>query len=267
MRMAKGLIAIDLDGTALDARQKIPPRTKRALKQARAQGYEIVIATGRPPRASIVYHQELGLESPFITFNGLFVHAFGRPDWQDHSPLDRTRVLALLEACHRFQIHNIMMEIKDEFYVWKKDEVVDFLSYGFRPSGMGPVEQYLREDPTVLMVRVAREQAPHFMRWAARQFRGEVEMRYWDGYFQLVEIRRADISKATALAAIARRMGVARERVIAFGDSDNDREMLEWAGLGVAMGNAPEELKRRADDVTETNEKEGIAVYLEKVIL
>jgi 5-amino-6-(5-phospho-D-ribitylamino)uracil phosphatase len=265
--MAKGLIAIDLDGTALDSQQKISDRTKRALREARASGYEVVIATGRPPRSSITYHRELGLLGPIVTFNGAFVHHEDNPDFHFHVPLDRLKTLELLEECRRFKAHNIMMEIKDKFYVWKRDEITDFLSYGGTPAAIGSIEQQLSDHPTVLLVRTPLENVQPFMQEVGQRFGKEVELRYWGDYFQVIEIKRSGISKVTGLSYIARIMGIARERVIAFGDSANDLEMIEWAGLGVAMGNAPDELKKRADDVTESNEQDGIAVFLEKLNL
>jgi hydroxymethylpyrimidine pyrophosphatase-like HAD family hydrolase len=90
--------------------------------------------------------------------------------------------------------------------------------------------------------------------------------RRWNEPWHIIEIVRNGVHKAFGLKQIADYFQIPQERVIAFGDEDNDLEMIEWAGHGIAMGNAIEPLKQIANDVTATNEEDGIGVYLKSML-
>ncbi len=90
--------------------------------------------------------------------------------------------------------------------------------------------------------------------------------RWWKGETSVLEIAPNHVTKATALEAVATHYQVAREHIIAFGDEENDLEMISFAGQGVAMDNAITELKEVATHITASNEKDGIAIYLEKAL-
>lgn len=264
--MKQGLIVIDLDGTALNEWGQLTDRTKRALARARQAGYEVLIATGRPPRSSLPYQRELALQGPLITFNGAWVQ-HEDPLYHCHFPLKLELVWPILQECRRFAVENIMTEIGDRFYVWRRDEVSDFLAGGESPAAVGLPERLLSHDPTEVLVRTREEEAPEMMQALLQRFGGEVDVRYWGGFFQVLEIRRAGITKVSALNRIVAQMGLSREQVIAFGDGHNDVAMLEWAGCGVAMGNAAEEVRRKADRVAGANGQDGVAAFLEKELL
>lgn len=83
---------------------------------------------------------------------------------------------------------------------------------------------------------------------------------------EFLEFVHADTSKAAALQRIGEMFGIQREEMIAFGDGMNDLSMLQYAGLGIAMENAPEELKEHADLVTKTNEEDGVAWAIQKIM-
>jgi len=83
----------------------------------------------------------------------------------------------------------------------------------------------------------------------------------------MIEFMNKNCNKATGLEKLAQRLGISREEIMAIGDADNDKEMLEYAGLGVAMGNAKDEIKQLADYVTKSNEDDGVAYVIDKFIL
>lgn len=265
--MRRRLIAIDLDGTTLTNNKTILSRTKKTLFKVRELGHEVLIATGRPPRSSLNYHQELALTTPLINFNGALIHDPAIPERDIHFPMDRQVALSILEECKRHNVENVMVEIKDRYYVQRVDELIHFLGDGTLPAGVGSVEKYLLEHPTSILIRTAKEHIQPLRDALNRNYHGLVVHRYWSAPYHVLEVVKAGISKATGLRIMSEQLGFQAEDVIAFGDEENDMEMIQWAGLGVAMGNANSMLKQAADQITDTNENNGIALLLEKLLL
>lgn len=265
--MKRRLIAIDLDGTALTNNKTILAGTKQTLKRVRERGHVVVIATGRPPRSSVGYHRELGLTTPMINFNGALIHNPAAPERDAHFPLNREVAMEIVEESKRFGVGNVMVEIKDKFYAQRIDELIHLLGDGSPPAGVGPIEKYLREPPTSIMIRADKENIHPLRESLNRRYQGVVAHRYWSAPYPVVEVVKADVSKATGLMILGKALGFRREDIIAFGDEENDLEMIEWAGFGVAMGNANPILKKVADHVTDTNEHNGISLVLEQLLL
>src|SRR5699024_6513950 len=121
----KHLIAIDLDGTLLNDDHQISKENKRAIQQAIADGHIVVIATGRPSRASIQYYRELQLQTPMVNFNGALVHHPTNKSWQaTHEPMLKTTALNIVEACYELEVPNIMAEVQDKVFLDKYDEKI-----------------------------------------------------------------------------------------------------------------------------------------------
>lgn len=265
--MDRRLIAIDLDGTTLTNNKTILGRTKRVIERVRELGHEVVIATGRPPRSSVNYHRELGLTTPLVNFNGALIHDPFNPQDDIHFPMDREVALDIVEVCRRFDVDNVMVEIKDSYYTQQVDELINFLGDGSPPTGVGPIESYLLEHPTSILIRTSKEKIQPLREELNRGYKGLVAHRYWSAPYHVIEVVKAVVSKATGLEIVCNLLDIPRENVIAFGDEDNDMEMIQWAGLGVAMGNANPLLKNVANRVTDTNENHGISIVLEELLL
>lgn len=262
------LIAVDLDGTLLNDEKKIQEKTKQALKAARQQGHKVVISTGRPYRSSVSYYRELGLDTPIVNFNGAFVHHPLDPSWGIyHTPLELKTAKTVFEACEAFAIKNMMAEVLDDVYLQQHDDTI-ISALTIEPTALktGRLGDILTDHPTSILVHPEAEHVAA-LREALQQTHAEViDQRTWGAPWHVIEIVKAGMNKAVGLKKVAAYFNIPRERVIAFGDEDNDLEMIEYAGHGIAMGNAIETLKSIADDVTETNEDDGIAHYLRQVI-
>ncbi|AOM83397.1 Cof-type HAD-IIB family hydrolase [Salisediminibacterium beveridgei] len=265
--MKKHLIALDLDGTLLKDDKTISSRTKNTLEHLISDGHKVVIATGRPHRASKVFYNELRLNTPMVNFNGALIHHPGKSESfrSLHSPLPRKVAKEILYACEEIGVINTMFEVKDQFYLRYADRgFADAFTMNQKPMGTGPLHDFLREDPTSILIHPATEH----LAMTRSQFKDligdEVNQRSWGAPWHVLEMVRSDVHKAFGLKKIANYFAIDQEQVIAFGDEDNDLEMIEYAGTGVAMGNGIDELKSIAKDMTLTNEEDGISVYLEK---
>jgi 5-amino-6-(5-phospho-D-ribitylamino)uracil phosphatase len=262
------LIALDLDGTLLTDDKKISRKTKEALFSLMEKGHHVCISTGRPYRSSNMYYEELGLKSPIVNFNGAFVHhphdaSFGI----HHSPLELDVAKRIIRACESFQVKNIMVEILDDVYLKKHDEViVDTFLMNESPLHVGDLHRSLQNNPTAILVHPEDHHIEELRSMLVKEHAEVVDQRVWAAPWNIIEVIRSGISKATGLEKIADYYDIPRERVIAFGDEDNDFEMIEYAGHGVAMGNGIRDLKARADHVTLSNEEDGIAHFLKNTL-
>ncbi|WP_026693249.1 Cof-type HAD-IIB family hydrolase [Peribacillus kribbensis] len=260
------LIALDLDGTLLRNNKTISERTKSVLASLMNLGHKIMISTGRPYRSSEQYYRELGLNTPIVNFNGAFVHHPLDSKWGAyHSPMDIKIAKDIVEALHAFNFHNVIAEVRDDVYFHYHDEkLLDIFNLGKPQVTTGDIRNFLKEDPTSLLIHTDEAHVP-LIRGHLEEVHAEViEHRRWADPFHIIEIVKKGMNKAVGIKRVADYFQIPKERIIAFGDEDNDLEMLEYAGCGVAMGNGIELVKNIANEVTLTNEEDGIALFLEE---
>ncbi|WP_096190699.1 Cof-type HAD-IIB family hydrolase [Evansella halocellulosilytica] len=259
------IIAVDLDGTLLTDDKNISLKNRTALAKVRELGHKVVIATGRPYRASKAYYEELFLDTPMVNFNGAFIHhPKNEKDFQPiHTPLNKNLAKTIIETCESFQVQNIMVEIMDEYYLrYLNKGFADAFTLGQSPVDYGNLHQLLNDDPTSILIH-PEENNEQQLRALLKEAHAEViDQRSWGAPWHVIEIVKAGLNKAVGLKEISQYFQIPKERIIAFGDEDNDLEMIEYAGCGVAMGNAIHELKSIANEQTSTNEEHGIAEFL-----
>lgn len=262
------LIAIDLDGTLLNDDKKISERNKATLQKAREHGHLVVISTGRPYRASNLYYQELNLDTPIINFNGAYVHHPLNPSWGTyHSPLELSTAQEIIQACAPFGVKNMYAEVIDDVYTHYLDEGVQHIfQFGSPKIYTGDLLHILTKDPTCLLIDANEQEVENIQKHLTDVHAEVIDHRKWAAPWHIIEIVRSGLNKAIGLKRVADYYCIGAERIIAFGDEDNDFEMIEFAGNGVAMGNAITELKSLSNHVTLTNEEDGIAVFLEEYL-
>ncbi|SDL98683.1 Cof-type HAD-IIB family hydrolase [Sediminibacillus halophilus] len=269
MKMNQHLIALDLDGTLLTDNKVISEKTKKVVMQAKQAGHIVVIATGRPHRASIDYYKELELDTPMVNFNGALIHHPLDKKWDAvHSPLPNRTAKAIVQSCYDLEVNNIMAEVGDDVYLDRYDEELMkiFHTDQANPVTVGSLKNHLQDDPTSLLIHPQEEHIQELRSHLDDKHASVIEHRKWGAPWHVIEIVRKGLNKAVGLEKIARYFDIPQSRVIAFGDEDNDLEMIEYAGVGVAMGNGIEELKNLANHVAETNESDGIGGFLEEYL-
>lgn len=266
MNILKKLIAIDLDGTTLNAQSIITPKTINVLKRATAAGHFVTIATGRPYRMSEHFYHELNLTTPMVNFNGALVHLPGK-HWagEMESHIKRDIVFEILEQKKKLNLDFVAVENRDSFYI----DSLNFFDAKFFASKATNnnllTSTNLVNDPNSILIRTQSGTAAAISASLMKQFGNDVDVRTWGGPQPILEIVAKGIQKATGVAHIADYLQVNQKDVMAFGDEHNDVEMLEYAGLGVAMKNGSTEAKAVANDQTDlTNDEDGLADYLEK---
>lgn len=267
--MQPKLIALDLDGTLLNGKAKISQRTKRVLAAAQRAGHHVVIATGRPDNISERYYDQLHLTTPMINFNGALIH---RPHqhWAGERQLTihRQTALALLQLRQAFPIRAVVAEGKQ---LLLPDRPVAHLP--FFPSMRHPrallAQETLRRDPISMTFFIQAKTLPALQQAIQAQF-PEVAVQTWgawSGDNTALEVIQQATNKASALDHILPQFGLTQRDVIAFGDDDNDAEMLTAAGLGIAMANAKPQIQALAGHTTRhANQADGVARFLARYL-
>ncbi|MEK4305594.1 MULTISPECIES: Cof-type HAD-IIB family hydrolase [Oceanobacillus] len=264
------LIALDLDGTLLTDDKKISIRNKQAISQAIEDGHVVVIATGRPGRASIQYYQELQLKTPMVNFNGALVHHPLDTSWKGiHTPMPLTTAHRIIDVSNEVEVKNILAEVQDQVYLDQYSEDIMTIFQDFpeqSPYIIGDIKSKLKYDPTSVLIHPNASQVEE-LRNHLNDYHAEViEHRKWGAPWNIIEIIKKGMNKAVGLKAIADEYHIARENIIAFGDEDNDLEMIDYAGVGVSMGNAIDDLVSVSKHQTLTNEEDGISIFLEEYL-
>ncbi|WP_186576660.1 Cof-type HAD-IIB family hydrolase [Aquibacillus kalidii] len=270
MKKNKHLIALDLDGTLLTDNKVISERTKRTVLKAKEEGHIVIIATGRPHRASIEYYHELGLDTPMVNFNGALIHHPTDKKWEAlHSPLPLRTAKQIIQTCYDFDVKNIFAEIKDDMFFDRYDEELMEIFHATaedHPIKVGSLKNELNEDPTSILIHPRNNHIQALREHLDTKHSTVIEHRKWGAPWNVIEIVRKGMSKAVGLERIAHYYHIPQENIIAFGDEDNDYEMIEYAGVGVAMSNGIDELKAKANHITATNEQDGIGIFLEEYL-
>ena len=276
------LIAIDIDGTLLDGRGRLPPRNRRAVRRAIDEGVHVVLVTGRAFHHARPIADELApAHAPnrlaLIVSNGALTKRLDGATL-DRRLLPRETARALVAAPRpRGQGIAILFDRPDaRQYVY---EGIDW-SHPQRAwyyernrafmTRVEPIETALDDDDPI---QVAFTGGVAGMRALAAEVRRRPEAaavtptltEYAARDFSLLDLVAAGCSKGTALAAWSRRLGVEPDAVMAVGDNLNDREMLAFAGRPVVMGNAVESLKEPGWEVTATHDECGLADAIETV--
>lgn len=263
------LIAIDMDGTLLNDEKKISPANFEAIQQARENGVKVVLASGRPLIGFKRYLEELNLISEddyAVAFNGALVQSAEGSKVISKIPLtlDDYKNLYKLSKELNVNIHalteNSVISPKDSEYTRQE------ANWNGIPNEIIAVDDV---DECTTIVKVMFVDKPEIIEEIIEMIPEEVSNKYTvvrSAPFYLEFLNKA-VNKGAGVAALAEKLNIKQEEVICIGDAGNDIHMIEYAGLGVAMGNAFPEVKKVANFITKTNEQDGVAHIINKFIL
>jgi Cof subfamily protein (haloacid dehalogenase superfamily) len=273
------LVALDIDGTLLDGRGRIPAENLAALHEAAGRGLHLVVVTGRSIPFALQAVEPLPDPLTVIAYNGAVARVRGGATLAVRQ-LDREVAVGLLTATRSWRASTLVQFDREG----AGQTMVDRMSWD-HPNRRGyfakiqhlvravdELELALDDDPPV---QVAFNGPCALMDEVVRALGGidtggrvAVSITAYPARdFTLVDVNAAGATKGQALADVARHFGVARDDVFAIGDNHNDVDMLQWAGTGVVMGNAEPELLSLGLPVTATNDAAGLARALREFVL
>ncbi|WP_300920336.1 Cof-type HAD-IIB family hydrolase [uncultured Dubosiella sp.] len=275
----KGTLVLDIDGTLLSSEKKLTKRTKEALIEAQKQGWLLILASGRPVNGLMRFSRELKMDAfggALVAFNGSKVVDMRSGEVLFEQPMSVSEGKAVLEHLKNFDVivlidHDEYMLTNDVYRTIERNGR-DFavIEYESRSNNYLLCEKKdLAAFVDFPLNKILTAATPAYLQahWKemAAPFQDRLNSMFTaDFYF---EFTAKGIDKAQALRKTMEKLGCRPEDMIAFGDAQNDRSMLEMAGVGIAMGNATDELKQVADVITCSNDEDGIAVYLEEHVL
>lgn len=265
--MRPQLLAMDLDGTVLGESLVASPAVRAALNRVLAHpDMRVVIATGRMFRSALPIARALGIREPLIAYQGALakaVDASGHCFYDAPIPLALAReVLAFAQAerlAVNLYVDDVLYTTPDNAYAAQYAAIS-----GITPVVCDCLHERLVAPPSKMMIINADRMAT-IRPTLETLFAGRLAMCLSRPSF--CEIVYRHVCKWTALRALADRWGIAPEAIMTIGDQENDRSMLESAGFGVAMGNAPEAIQACANAVTSSVEEDGVAVAIERWLL
>lgn len=269
--MAIKLIAIDMDGTLLNPQHVVTPGVKQAIQAARDKGIAIVLATGRPFIGVQRYLMELDLQQEgqyCITNNGALVQKAESGDCVAEVTLNFDDYLYVEKLARELGVH-FQALTKSQLFTPNKD----ISEYTVHESFLTGIPLHYRAvdemDRTLTFPKVMMIDPPEKLDEAIARIPQEAYDRYTimksSPYY--LEILSKTVNKGAGVKALADRLGLAREDVMAIGDQENDLAMLEFAGTGVAMENGIDAVKAVAQFVTKANSEDGVAWAINKFAL
>jgi Cof subfamily protein (haloacid dehalogenase superfamily) len=261
------LLALDLDGTIVDGSLRISPRVRRALRAAMDSGVHVTLASGRPFGGTRLFANDLGIQEPLICQQGAMVRDPGNGEVYLRRSLPRHLAHEFVDIV-REHGWDLCLTLDDEQYVERLTPALRVLmDLSPTPTEARVVADLktLPQDPLRLLVVVDATEAATVENLLQKRFAGRLLI--VRSFVRFVEATDLSASKGQALAFLAQKLGVSQAETVAIGDNDNDADMVAWAGLGVAMGNASAAVKAAANHVTETIAEDGAALAIERFIL
>ncbi|MCI8273221.1 MAG: HAD family phosphatase [Clostridia bacterium] len=286
------LVAIDLDGTLLNSYGEITEETKKVIKQVQEKGIKVIIASGRPIDSIKTIAKEIESNEYFVSGNGAIVYDVSKEEIIYENILKKSKVLDIIKTCEENSIYyniytekeiiakslnfnvlyyhkenlnkdekskthiNIVENIYD--YIEARDEKIIKITISDNTQSIfNSIMKRLKEIEEIEILDVS-----HMSRKTIRQGTEEILVEYF-----YTEISAKNVDKWSALEKLAEQLGIKKEEIIAIGDNVNDKTMIENAGMGVVMEGSTNSVLEIADYVTTSNNEEGVANALKKLIL
>lgn len=267
------LLVLDIDGTIAGVENEIRQPVMQAIRAAQAKGIKVAIATGRMYCAALRFYEAVGSTLPLMAYQGAWIQEPATQTIHRHWTVPKSLVLQLLDYFEQPELRSLLsvhFYINDQLYVRElTSETKEYAKRsGVQPIPVGDLRTALTAEPTKVLA-LSDDTA------LITTLLGSLQSRYTPAELYLTksvatffEATNPLVSKGTAVRYLAEEyLGLKAENVMAIGDNFNDVEMIEYAGIGVAMGNAPDAVKALASWVAPDVEKDGSAAAIEEFLL
>ena len=262
------IVFLDIDGTLLDSRHRVMPCTQNCLQDLHEKGVPVVLCSARPPKGVNLVADQIGMNGPKACYNGGLILDDGYAILRDVGIGIRQAMDFRRFAAERFPDLVVSAYL---YSVWLAEDPRDpLIRQEAEISGCAPLKGTLEQvaasashiHKLLCMGDAMRIRA--LQKEVSQHFPGLTALRSKSTY---LEILPAESTKGSAARMLLDHYGLSAKQAVAFGDSDVDVDMLRACGLGVAMGNAPRQVKEAADYVTASNDEEGVYIALNSLRL
>lgn len=265
------LIALDIDGTLLNSSHIVTNKVRESIKKCKELGVKVVLCSGRPLNGVIPYLNELNLNEDgdyVCTFNGALVQNAHTGEILSHLTLEYSDLCVFENLCNEIEVRSHFYDMK-YIYTFNKD-ISDYtvLEAYLTKSHLNVVNlEDISKD--FIMSKFLISDHPEILDKCINKIPQELHEKYniVRSMPFYIELLNKKANKGAALKLLAKKLDINQDEIICVGDEKNDIEMIEYAGLGVAMGNAIDEIKKIANYITKTNDEDGVAHVINKFIL
>lgn len=287
------LINIDIDGTIVNSEGVVTDYTKEVLKKAKEKGVEIVLTSGRPIKSTQSIAEELGIDNYIICGNGAILYDVKKEEVLFGGFLSREKVMEIANLCASNSIYYNVYTDQD---ILTEELTYNVLFYhrenafkmDDKKTNINIVEnipKYIEENNIDHFLKITVCDSSEMVFNNIMKRLREIEdievldvgymsrkvIKYGTDFVNIdyyyTEISKSDINKWHAVEKLMKVLDIKTDEVMAIGDNVNDMEMIEHAGIGVAMDNSGDKIKEVADYVTDDNDNDGVAKIIEKLVL
>ncbi|MFV0519158.1 MAG: Cof-type HAD-IIB family hydrolase [Lachnospirales bacterium] len=263
------LLVLDIDGTLVNSRNEVTDKTKEYIKKASEKGVKVIIASGRTPYGIYEIAKEIELEKIggyILALNGATCIDYKNNKVVFETTLDKEIVEAIYDYSIEKDVDLITFN-KDVIYT--PNETSKYIKFIADRNNLNIHKtENFKEELTFNIPKVLFLDEPEKIKGLEKEtIERFSNLSIFRSELYLLEFCPNEIHKGNGIKKLIEMLGIKKEEVIAVGDGYNDLTMIEFAGLGVAMGNGQEELKKIADYVTKSNDDDGICHVIEKFIL
>jgi Cof subfamily protein (haloacid dehalogenase superfamily) len=268
------LLVLDLDGTVVGDSNQIKPIVKQAIAAAQARGVQVAIATGRMFRSALRFHQDLGLTLPLMTYQGALIKDPATDRLHRHLSVPHDLAIQLLDYLEQSDLDqqlSIHCYRDDRLYV--RTLTPESIEYAKRSNieaiPVGDLRSLVQQGEPTKILALSEDTALIDQLWRSLSQRYTPDQLYFTKSVPtFLEATHPLANKGTAVHYLAEEvLGLGAGNVMAIGDNFNDLEMIQYAGVGVAMGTAPDAVKAAATWVAPDVEADGAAAAIEQFIL
>mgnify|MGYP000902490354 CR=1 FL=1 len=263
------LIAMDMDGTLLNSSKDVSERTIKAIERAKNKGTHVVLATGRVLKSAQHYADKLKLKNYIIASNGAIV-INGDNEIVYSQPLDFDRINMILNIGDKYNIYSHFYD-EEALYTNKYvNEIVDYYlgrEPDFKINIFDNLDEIIQNNNLNVYKFLFLDNEPQKLIRLSEELKAVENINITKSFRNNLEVMDINASKGQALEYLGNKLNIPRESIIAVGDNENDLSMLNYAGLGIAMGNGEDIVRKSADYVTLDNDNDGVASVIEKFIL
>ncbi|OKZ57006.1 MAG: hypothetical protein BHV99_02975 [Clostridium sp. 26_21] len=284
------MVAIDLDGTMLNQYGIITEKTKDVIKKVQEKGVEVIIASGRAITSVKRFSKEINSEKYFISGNGAITYDIKNNRILYENVLKKQKALKIIKICEENSIYynvytengiiakslnyNTLYYYKDNLtkpdenrthinivenvydYIESKNEkILKIMICDEHKSVFNSIVRRLKDVDEVEVLEVS-----HMSRKIIKQGTEEIALEYF-----YTEVSAKDVDKWSALEELMKIVNISKEELVTIGDNANDVKMIKNAGLGIAMGESAPYVKSVADEITLSNDEDGVAIILRKI--
>lgn len=258
------LVATDLDGTLLDRRGGVSPRTREVLDALDERGVLVVFVTGRPIRWIDHLHEHVGDHGLAVVSNGGAILDVHSGSVVDHRPIPRETGLAVADRLRRELPGTTFSVERLDGFGREHDYVTPAGDRDNADVLVGSLDEVYSDAVVKLLARhPAHPPEEYWQRVEAAA--GALVTTTWSSHGPLVEMSARGVTKGSVLRDLCTQRGIASSEVLAFGDMPNDIQMLRWAGTSYAMANAHPRVLAAAQHVAPDQDEDGVARVLESV--